>query len=157
MDVKFIVDINAGKLTKWLRIMGYDTLLFTGHDDGEMVKIASQQNRVILTKDSQLMKRRVITSGNIKAILVDGEDSRQQLRQVVKTLELDYNHRPFSICLECNQPLSPIAKDEVKNIVPPHVFKTHDLYMQCPVCHRIYWQGTHWEAMSRELGKFDKR
>ena len=83
MEAKFIVDINAGKLARWLRLIGYDTLLFTDKDDGQMLKIAIEQGRIILTKDSQFMKRRLITSGRVKALLITGEDSNDQLRQSV--------------------------------------------------------------------------
>jgi uncharacterized protein with PIN domain len=151
VEIKFIVDNNVGKLAKWLRIMGYDALLFSGEDGGRMVKVALAQNRVILTKDTQIMKRRLITSGRLKAILIEDDDIGAQ--QVVEALNLDYHFSPFSICLECNQRLIEKDKDAVREVVPPYVFKTQRLYMECPSCHRIYWRGTHWQAMNRELGK----
>ena len=151
MEPKFIVDNNVGKLAKWLRIMGYDALLFGGKDDGEMIKAALSENRVILTKDSQIMRRRLVTSGRLKAIHIEGDDPKGQLRQVVDTLNLDCRLRPFSLCLECNRGLVERGKDEVRDLVPPYVFKTQSQYMECPSCHRIYWQGTHWEAMVKEL------
>jgi uncharacterized protein with PIN domain len=153
VEIKFIVDNNVGKLAKWLRIMGYDAVLFSGDDDGKMVKIALAENRVILTKDNQLMKRRLVTSGRLKAVLIKDDDVELQLRQVVKTLNLDFHYKPFSVCLECNRRLQKKNKDEVRELVPPCVFKTHDLYMECPSCHRLYWRGTHWQAMTRELEK----
>jgi uncharacterized protein with PIN domain len=156
VEIKFIVDNNVGKLAKWLRIMGYDALLFSGDDDGKMVKMALAQNRVILTKDSQIMKRRLVTSGRLRAVLIKDDDVKVQLQQVVETLNLDYHFKPFSICLECNQRLQEKNKDEVGELVPPHVFKTQSLYMECPSCHRLYWRGTHWQAMTRELEKMAK-
>ena len=153
MEIKFIVDNNVGKLAKWLRTMGYDALLFSGEDDGRMVKVALAQNRVILTKDTQVMKRRLVTSGKLKAILIEDDDIEAQLRQVVEALKLDYHFSPFSICLECNQRLIEKDEDAVREFVPSHVFKTQRLYMECPSCHRIYWRGTHWQAMKQELGK----
>jgi uncharacterized protein with PIN domain len=156
VEIKFIVDNNVGKLAKWLRIMGYDALLFSGDDDGKMVKMALAQNRVILTKDSQIMKRRLVTSGRLRAVLIKDDDVKVQLQQVVETLNLDYHFKPFSICLECNQRLQEKNKDEVRDLVPPYVFKTQSLYMECPSCHRLYWRGTHWQAMTRELEKMAK-
>lgn len=151
MEIKFIVDHNVGKLAKWLRIMGYDALLFTEEDDGKMVKVALAQNRVILTKDTQIMRRRLVTSGRLKAILIEDSDPKAQLRQIVHALNLDCQFRPFSLCLECNQKLVERGKDGVRDLVPPYVLKSRSQFMECPSCHRIYWQGTHWEAMSREL------
>jgi uncharacterized protein with PIN domain len=153
VEIKLIVDNNVGKLAKWLRIMGYDALLFSGEDDGRMVKVALAQNRVILTKDTQVMKRRLVTSGKLKAILIADDDIEAQLRQVVEALKLDYHFSPFSICLECNQHLIEKDEDAVREFVPSYVFKTQRLYMECPSCHRIYWRGTHWQAMSQELTK----
>ena len=151
MEIKFIVDNNVGKLAKWLRVMGYDALLFSGEDDGKMVKIALAQNRVILTKDREVMKRRLVTSGKLKAVLIEGDDVEAQLQQVVEAFNLDYRFSPFSICLECNVQLIEKNQDAVRGSVPPYVFKTQKLYMECPSCHRIYWRGTHWQAMNREL------
>ena len=147
---RFIADSNVGKLAKLLRMVGYDTLFFAQGDDNEMIRVALRENRVILTKDTQIMKRQLVTSGKLKAILVSQENPRAQLLEVVKTL--NRNHlNPFSLCLECNQLLIPRSKEEVQNLVPPYVFKTQEQYMGCQACHRIYWQGTHWQAMVREL------
>lgn len=151
---KFIVDRNVGKLTGWLRLMGYDTCFFDGSDDAELVAVAGAEGRVILSRDTQIMKRRLITSGQIKAVLIESDQPEQQIRQVVDTLALDSHFRPFTICLECNQPLVEKEKDEVKELVPPYVFKTQDQFMQCPRCQRIYWRGTHWRAMTKKLEKF---
>lgn len=153
MEIKFVVDNNVGKLAKWLRIMGYDATLFSGDDDGRMVKVALAQNRVILTKDREVMKRRLVTSGKLKAILIRSDDVEAQLRQVVEALNLDYHFSPFSICLECNLRLVEKDKGTVQELVPPYVFKSQREYMECPSCHRIYWRGTHWQAMNRELEK----
>jgi len=148
---KFIVDINVGKLAKWLRMMGYDTLLFDGDDDWRMIIIALEEGRVVITKDTQIVKRGVITSGRLKAILITSDKSEQQIQQVVESLNLDYQYRPFTLCLECNQPLVERSKEEVEDRVPPYIFQTQNEYVECPACHRIYWKGTHWKAMTEKL------
>jgi len=154
--MKFIVDNNVGKLAKWLRMMGYDTLFFDGSDDWEMVRTALAEGRVILTRDTQIMRRRVVTSGRLKVILIKSDEPEQQMRQVVETLNLDCQFRPFAICLECNQPLEERSKQQVQDLVPPYVFRTQSQYMECPACHRIYWRGTHWQRMTKRLEKFMK-
>ncbi len=154
--LRFIVDHNVGKLARWLRMMGYDTLFFNGDDDSRMVAIALREGRVILTRDTQIMKRGVVTSGRLKAILIEWEKPEQQIRQVMKSLNLDCQLEPFSLCLECNQPLEERSKEEVKDRVPPYVFQTQEQYMECPACHRIYWRGTHWQEMTRKLEELGK-
>jgi len=155
-NLKFIVDNNVGKLAKWLRMMGYDAAFFDGSDDAYLVARALAEDRVILTRDTQIMKRGIITSGRLKAILINSDEPEPQIQQVIDMLNLDCQSRPFTLCLECNQPLVERSKDEVKNRVPPYVFQTQSQYMECPACHRIYWRGTHWQAMTKKLKKFMK-
>jgi uncharacterized protein with PIN domain len=157
MAIKFIVDINAGKLVKWLRLMGYDALLFRGKDDGEMVRTALHENRTILTRDTHILKRRVATTRRLNVILIEGDKPEVQLRQVIGALDLDYDFQPFSRCLECNELLAEKTREEVRDRVPLHVFKTQTQYMECPSCHRIYWKGTHWEAMKEELNRLSEQ
>jgi uncharacterized protein with PIN domain len=151
MEVKFIADNNVGKLARWLRLMGYDTLLFKQKNDGQMIKRALSEDRVILTKDTQFMKRRLVTNGTLKATLIRQDDPKLQVQEVVKTLNLNYHFKPFSLCLECNQALIARDKEEVQNLVPAQVLETQTQYTQCPSCHRIYWPGTHWQAMVKKL------
>ena len=151
---KFIVDCNVGKLTKWLRLMGYDAQFFNGSDDSQLVAVAQAEGRVILSRDTHIMKRRVITSGQLKAVIIQSDEPEKQIHQVIDTLHLDYQLKPFTLCLECNQALVERDKGEVEELVPPYVFKTQDQFMQCPNCQRIYWRGTHWQAMTQRLKKF---
>lgn len=143
-----------GKLVKWLRMMGYDTLFFNGEDDSRMIATALIENRVILTRDTHIMERRLVTTGRLKAILIGYEIPELQIKQVIETLNLDIHFKPFSICLECNQPLVERGKEQVRERVPPYVFQTQKQYVECLACHRIYWRGTHWRAMTRKLERF---
>lgn len=154
MEIKFIADNNIGKLARWLRLIGYDTLLFKQKDDGQMIKIALSENRVILTKDTKFMKRRLVTNGKLKTIHIKQDDPKLQVQEVVKTLGLNYHFKPFSLCLECNQELIVRDREKVQNLVPARVFETQTQYTQCPACQRIYWPGTHWQAMSKKLQKW---
>jgi len=151
--MKFIVDSNVGRLARWLRIAGFDTVFINDLDDNRLVKLALSEGRVLLTKDTQILKRRLATTGRLKVILIESEKVKEQLHQVIKTLNLAEGIKPFTLCLECNQPLVPRNREEVKELAPPYVFKTQTQYMQCPSCHRVYWRGTHWQRMSGELEK----
>ncbi|MCL0098668.1 Mut7-C RNAse domain-containing protein [Dehalococcoidia bacterium] len=151
MKPKFIVDLNVGKLAKRLRMLGYDALFINGLDDNELVRIALKEGRVLLTKDTGILRRGVASTGKIKVVLIESENVREQLRQVVETLYLKGGSDPFSLCLECNEPLIPREKEEVRDLVPPYVLQTQEQYVQCPGCNRIYWRGTHWQRMNEEL------
>ncbi len=148
---RFIVDINAGKLARWLRMIGYDTQLFDRRDDKYLIHIALIEHRIILTRDTQMMKRRVITIGELKALLIKDDNPAKQVYQVIKELGLNPNFHPFSLCLECDQPLEKISKEDARERVPPYVYRTQSQYVECPNCHRLYWQGTHWQAMAKKL------
>jgi uncharacterized protein with PIN domain len=143
----------VGKLARWLRMMGFDSLFFTGDDDSQMVRQALAEGRVLLTRDTGIMKRRVVTGGRLKAILLESEVPERQMQQLVSVLDIKNQSHPFTLCLECNRPLIERSKAEVKDRVPPYVYKTQTQYMECPDCRRIYWRGTHWQAMLNKLEK----
>lgn len=155
MDAKFVIDTNVGRLARWLRMMGYDAVLFQELDDGLMVKLALAQGRIIITKDSEFMKRRAVTSRRVKALLVTGDDPELQMRKVISELNLNTHFKPFSRCLECNTVLLPRNRAGIENEVPPRVFERQEQYMECPGCRRLFWQGTHWEDMRRKLEQFE--
>jgi uncharacterized protein len=150
--MKFIVDNNVGRLARWLRALGYDTLFINPIDDGELVDIARRQGRIVLTKDTGIFRRRLVASGEVKAIRVEGDDWRQQLAQVVRELGLETVPR-FTRCLECNALLEVRTRDEVRTHVPAFVYRTQEDFLACPSCGRHYWQGTHWQRMRRDLGE----
>jgi uncharacterized protein with PIN domain len=154
VEQKFIIDINVGKLVRWMRMMGYDAILFNELDDGLMVKKAIAQGRIIITKDSEFMKRRAVSGGRVKVVLVSGDDPEQQMKTVIRVLDLDKSLHPFTRCIECNSILINREKEQIKDEVPPRVLEKQDQYMECPNCHRIYWRGTHWQDMCRKLQLF---
>lgn len=147
--LKFIVEHNVGKLAKWLRMAGFDALLFTGADDAVVIATAIDEGRILLTRDRRIMKRRDIVAGRIPAILIESDHFTAQVRQVISVLKLDQSSlHPFTICLECNQRLEKQNKETVKDRVPAYVFLTQEHFAECPACHRLFWQGSHWQSMS---------
>jgi len=89
MRARFIVDTNVGKLAHWLRMFGYDTLFINNIDDEELIAIGLKEKRVLLTKDTQIMLRRVVTSGRLKTLLIVDDNPKAQLLQVVIAMKLD--------------------------------------------------------------------
>lgn len=149
-DPRFIADVNVGRLAKWLRAMGFDVLYLTDMEDGALVALATAEGRVILTRDTHIVERRLVTSGRTKAVLLVHDDLRGQLRQVVRELGLEAD-RQFSRCIRCNVPLLSVAKADVAVRVPPYVYSTQDAFSECPQCHKLYWRGSHWHNMRVEL------
>ena len=146
--LKFLVDHNVGRLARWLRLMGYDAVFFSGGDDSEMVARALEENRVILTRDSRIIKRRLVKSGRLRVIFFESDNPEEQMRRLMAEMNLKSHFRPFTLCLECNQPLEERDKQQLKDRLPPYVYRTQAQFMECPACRRLYWRGTHWRAMS---------
>jgi uncharacterized protein with PIN domain len=148
--MRFIVDNNVGKLATWLRALGCDALFINPIEDSELIAISRREARVILTKDRGILRRRLVTSGEIDALLIEGDDWRDQLRQVIQHFGLPSSPR-FTRCVECNATLEPRTRESARAHVPPYVHRTHETFLACPTCGRHYWKGTHRERMRQEL------
>ena len=107
---------------------------------------AAAEDRVLLTRDRDLTRRRVIQSGAVRAILIRHNEVTEQLRQVFSELGLDIE-QSLTRCIECNAELEPRHAQVVAERVPPFVRSTQTRYSQCPGCGRVYWAGTHWRRM----------
>jgi uncharacterized protein with PIN domain len=128
---------------------GFDTLYDNYIDDGEIEELAASEDRVVLTRDRELLKRRTIIHG----CYIHALKPEEQLREVFNRLDLAASARPFSLCLHCNVPLRPAKKDEVLEQLPPAVREQHDEFNTCDSCGRIYWKGSHWKRMTGLLAR----
>ena len=155
--MKFIVDANVGKMARWLRLMGYDAIFFDGRDDADLVHAALNEDRVLLTRDTGIMRWGAVVNGRVRAVFLESDEPEAQIRQLVREFGLDERMQPFTVCLECNLPLRSVGKEAVEDRLPPYVFRTQERFVECPKCHRVYWRGTHWEAMLTRLEKLTGR
>ena len=151
-EPRFVIDVNVGRLAKWLRIMGYDTLFPYENSDNELVRIALREDRVLVTRDAGIAQRRAARLGQMRVVHILDDDLRSQLQQLVRDLDLTLNNG-FSRCVRCNHLLNPVDKEDIADRLPPYVFQTQSQFMECPQCHRLYWRGTHWSNMMSELGR----
>ncbi len=148
MEQRFIADAMLGKLARWLRVMGCDVEYFPAIDDGELVERAYRGGRLILTRDTLLVRRR---RAQLNHFFVKGDDYRDQVRQVVAAFAIDPFAHFLSRCLECNTLLADVAREEVEERLPPYVFATQETFQRCSTCGRLYWRGTHRTRMAGEL------
>jgi uncharacterized protein len=147
---RFLADCNVGRLARWLRALGYDASYHARIGDAELVREAAAESRVLLTRDRDLTKRRVIQTGVVRAILIRDDDVTNQLRQVFSELGLELKEA-LTRCIECNSELQSRIPATVAERVPPYVRRTQSRYSECPECGRIYWAGTHWQRMREVL------
>jgi uncharacterized protein with PIN domain len=148
--MKFICDDNLGKLAKWLKTLGYDTLFFDPIQDGELVSKALRENRVVLSRDANLSRFKLKLGERL--LLIQSEKPLEQVKQVIEHFKLKTDKDLFfSRCLICNQILEKVDKEKIKDRLYPYVYQTQDNFMHCPVCDRIFWPATHVQKMTRTL------
>jgi len=145
--MRFVADAHLGGLARLLRMAGFDTLYDNNFHDSEIETIAAHEERVVLTRDRELLKRRTITHG----CYVHRLKSPEQLREIFDRLDLASSARPFTLCLHCNAPLHEIDKALVLDQLPPTVRVQQDEFRTCDVCHRVFWKGSHWQRMCSVL------
>jgi len=145
--MKFLLTKELGRLAKWLRILGYDAEYCDNSNHSALIILALRDDRVILTRNQHLPRHT-----GIPIILVNAQELKQQLGEVVKTLKLEVNKDIiFTRCILCNTLLVPIDKVKVQDKVPEYVFATQDNFITCPKCNRVYWQGTHWGNVAKMI------
>jgi uncharacterized protein with PIN domain len=147
---RFLADCNVGRLARWLRALGYDASYHAQIGDAELVREAAAESRVLLTRDRDLTKRRVIQTGVVRAVLIRDDEVTRQLRQVFDELGLELKEA-LTRCIECNSELQERIPEMVAERVPPYVRRTQSRYSECPECGRVYWAGTHWQRMREVL------
>ena len=143
--MKFVVDCMLGSLAKWLRILGYDAAYWPHADDRELVRVARAEGRTLVTRDVELSRSR-----NVDTILIQSQRLEQQLRQMFQEVRLPQAER-FSRCPTCNGVLEPVDVEAVADRIPPYVAKTQPRFHRCLNCGKVYWPGTHRQAIERWL------
>jgi len=151
-DVKFVVDTMLGDLARWLRILGYDTKYSKDYEDWQLLRIAENESRVLITRDRGLYWR--ARRKGISTILVEADDIAKRLYTVAIRypirLYVDFN---LTRCSICNTPLVKTDKERVRGKVPEPVYnKYHDFWV-CPKCSKVYWRGRHWVKIEEILGQ----
>jgi uncharacterized protein with PIN domain len=146
--MKFLVDRMLGKLAKELRMLGYDTIYYRGEDAHQLIQLARQEGRVILTRNTKLVPKKF----SVSILGVTEDDPILQLRELIEKGYISLNEEArFSRCLLCNNLLDEIPQEEAEGKVPDFIFYQQKAFFRCPQCRRIYWQGSHLENMQRKV------
>lgn len=136
--MKFIADAMLGRLARWLRIIGFDTLYSPDIDDRTLLKIARQEERYILTRDSHFHRKDIEN-----CLLIQSNSLHEQIGQVVSELRLGPG--PAMRCPNCNGALKAVGqKEDVRDSVPEYVYMNFSRFQQCTMCSNVYWEGSHY-------------
>jgi uncharacterized protein with PIN domain len=139
--MKFIADCMLGKLAKWLRMMGFDTVYIYGAHDDELVRLAVREDRILLTRDHLLAERRIVRN---RCLFIKHSNTTDQLRQVVDELNLELSEaKMLTRCAVCNGEIWSVSRETVAEEIPPYVYRTQPEFGRCTSCGKAYWKGSH--------------
>ncbi len=141
---RFLCDGMMGKLARYLRIAGFDVEYIKTANINELIIKARQEQRTILTRNTKIKDWPEV-------FYINSEIPEEQLKIVWLKYRLGDKAKFFSRCIICNKELIKVKKDEIKGKIPYYTFKNFDTFTQCPMCHRIYWPGSHLENMKKRI------
>jgi uncharacterized protein with PIN domain len=145
--IRFVADAHLGALAQLLRLAGFDTRYDNNFPDDEIERLALDEERVVLTRDRELLKRRSVVHGcYVRALQADA-----QWREIAERLDLLPHVRAFRLCLMCNAPLRPAHSHDLVGRVPEGVRERHTRFVTCDVCRRVFWEGSHWKRMCERV------
>lgn len=142
-EIQFVIDNHLGQLSTHMRMLGFDCLYRNDYDDEQLSQIASQDNRILLTRDRHLLMRKQIQRG----YWVRSKDPLEQTREVLLRYDLLKLMQPFTRCMECNGMLNSVPKEQILDRLLPLTKKYFTEFSQCTSCGQVYWKGSHHDKM----------
>jgi uncharacterized protein len=139
----FICDVHLGRLCKYLRMLGLDTLYSNHFTPDEMIVISFQEKRIILSRNYQLVRHKRVTH----AYWIRSSNPLEQIKDLINKLDLSNWINPFSCCLNCNHQIVPVDKGEILPRLQERTAKFYNEFFICTACGQIYWKGSHFENM----------
>ena len=149
IEPNFILDNHLGKLATYLRILGFDAMYDKDYQDDDLENDAVKFNRILLTRDRQLLMRKNIRFG----YLVRSLEPEVQTREVIQRFELTGIIKPFNRCLRCNQKLIIVEKEDILQRLEPKTKKYFHNFRICTECERVYWKGSHYDRMEERIAE----
>src|ERR1700739_1805291 len=138
-DPRFVVDVNLGRLAPLRCVPRLDVWWSSDADDATLADVSLGEQRILLTRDRGLLKRRAITHG----LFVHSQDPEEQALEVIRRLDLRQRLAPLTRCLHCNGEWAAVPKDDVIAQLEPLTRQYYEEFSRCPECGRIYWAGSH--------------
>lgn len=139
--IKFIVDVNLGKMVGKLRLLGFDTYFRNDLEDEEIIQIANREKRIILTRDKGILKQSIVSHG----YFLRTDDPKIQVSEVINRFQLQTLIDPFTRCSACNGELNEVSKSELAGQLPEDTIQFYNDFWECMNCHKIYWKGSHFK------------
>jgi hypothetical protein len=149
-EPRFVLDVHLGRLAAYLRLLGFDCLYRNDYDDEELLAISCLQHRILLSRDTGLLKRAALTHG----AFLHATDPRRQLREVCDRFQLDARIAPFTRCARCNGKVEPLPAGASAASNSPTVATRHrGSFSCCGDCGQLYWPGSHLTRLRQRLAE----
>ncbi len=148
---RFVCDAMLGGLARWLRAAGYSAEFDVHCTDGGIVRKALREEKILLTSDGGIPERYAVSEGMVRCLFVPrGLSLTEQLGHVLRHFGLPLRQ---ARCMECNATLRLASLEEVAGRLPQKVRQHYEQFFLCEGCRKVFWQGTHWESISRRLSR----
>jgi uncharacterized protein with PIN domain/sulfur carrier protein ThiS len=141
----FVLDVHLGRLARYLRMLGFDTLYRNDYEDPKLAEISDEEQRILLTSDRKLLMRRRIQWG----YYIRSRKPREQVVEVLRHFKLFDYRAGEKRCINCNGIIQPVDKPRIESRLLPLTKKYYHEFYQCDRCSKIYWQGSHHAKMQR--------
>ncbi|MCW0481905.1 Mut7-C ubiquitin/RNAse domain-containing protein [Prolixibacteraceae bacterium A06] len=139
----FCCDVHLGKLARFLRMLGFDTLYSSRFDPDALREASLQEKRILLSRSYAL-----VTHPQVKrSFWVRSADPKEQLKDLFEKLDLYRQLNPLSRCLTCNSMIETIEKQAILHRLEPRTAAYYQEFFICRSCDQIFWKGSHFESM----------
>ena len=160
---KFIVDRMLGRLTTWLRLLGYDTVsasdfILDEKEDEFLLKFAGQK-RILITRDKTLRLR--AERAGVRVCLISFDNIMEQLEELLSYYDIDLEPK-MTRCTLCNGLIRKVRSNELymlkrEDYIPDELIEKGVDFWICDSCGKVYWEGSHWENIHKRLEKLRER
>ena len=141
---RFAADRMLVRLARWLRLMGADVVCHPALSGAELLVLAREERRPLLTRDKRLR-----TAPDV--LYIERHLFRDQIGEVMRRYPFDPRRFALTRCSRCNQMLKQVPRGAVARSVPPFIYAAHDKFAACEQCNRVYWDASHVERAMREI------
>lgn len=146
-NTTFVLDVHLGKLSRLLRMLGFDTLYKNDFNDRDIIKISLDNNRIILTRDIGILKHRSVTHG----YFIRFSNPIDQIIEIIHRFDLKSQVKPFHRCISCNDTIHPVNKKKILARIPTKTAIHFEKFYECSGCRKIYWEGSHYYRMKEQI------
>jgi len=148
-NTRFVADAHLGKLARYLRMLGFDTVYKNDIRDDMIICHSIEEKRIILTRDLGILKNGQVDRG----YFIRNQRPFDQCRELVRKFSLEKQISPFSRCMECNGLFNKVDKKLLKAEIPEMAYQYFEDFYKCAGCGNIYWKGSHYHKMQKTIQK----